>query len=255
VSRGFQSRAPVDCLPRIFTVYTSITFHLLKMVDRSHALRATDIAESVVFSTAEDILSSRGVWLCEPGLFDIDTELEFFTIVEGSASVAFPDGCVLELDAGTTGYFKGGERTVWTVRSPLIKTYQNLCAGSDDASCLRNSVWRANAVPLEDEPMEPHKSWIAEGSPDVSSTIAATFADKRILCGIWRCTPGSVTYVEEDEIFTVVEGRATVTIENGTTLNLFPGIVGEFKKGDIATFQVHETFLKTFQITLSAAAA
>jgi uncharacterized cupin superfamily protein len=51
-------------------------------------------------------------------------------------------------------------------------------------------------------------------------------------------------------VFTVLEGRATVHIEGGSTIELSPGYMGELKKGDKTTWVVHETILKTFQITL-----
>lgn len=51
-------------------------------------------------------------------------------------------------------------------------------------------------------------------------------------------------------MFTVIEGRATVVIESGATIELAPGCTGEFKRGDKTTWTVHEPILKTFQITL-----
>lgn len=222
------------------------------MVDRSHSISGADVEESVVFSNVDDLASSRGVWVCGPGVFDIYTQTEFFTIVQGSALLTMGDGTQLQLDAGTTGCFKGGEPAVWDVKSSIVKSYQLMSECAADSKCHGNATWIARSCQLEDEPMEPSKSWISEGRPEVCSTILATYAYDRVLCGIWRCTPGSVTYVEEDEIFTVIAGRATVSVESGPTLDLFPGVIGEFKKGDIATFQVHDTFLKTFQITMPA---
>jgi uncharacterized protein len=51
-------------------------------------------------------------------------------------------------------------------------------------------------------------------------------------------------------MFTVIEGRATVVIEDGPTLELAAGCTGEFKRGAKTTWTVHEPILKTFQITL-----
>ena len=59
-----------------------------------------------------------------------------------------------------------------------------------------------------------------------------------------------MTDVEEDELFTVIEGWATVVVEGGDTLELRAGCTGEFKKGAKTTWTVHEPILKTFQITL-----
>lgn len=69
--------------------------------------------------------------------------------------------------------------------------------------------------------------------------------------GIWQCTVGTVIDVEEDEMFTIVQGRGTVIIEDGPVLELEPGTVGFFTKGTKTKWIIHETLRKTFQITLS----
>ena len=69
--------------------------------------------------------------------------------------------------------------------------------------------------------------------------------------GIWQCTIGTVIDVEEDEMFTIVQGRGTVIIEDGPVLELEPGTVGFFTKGTKTKWIIHETLRKTFQITLS----
>ncbi len=69
--------------------------------------------------------------------------------------------------------------------------------------------------------------------------------------GIWQCTVGTVTDIEEDEMFTIIQGKCTVIIEDGPTLELQPGTVGFFTKGTKTKWIIHETLRKTFQITLS----
>jgi uncharacterized cupin superfamily protein len=219
-------------------------------IEHSYAVVAADLRVSRVFSFVDDIMSSRGMWRCEPGNYEFETDEEFFTIVQGNAKVKFENGTTMELHAGMTGYFRKGEHTSWTITSTIIKTYQTFRHGNIEIE--KSSALDANRVALEPEAMETDKSWVTEGNPDVSSAIMAMYNFDRVLCGVWRCSPGSVTYVEEDEIFTVIEGKAIVTIHDGTVLELFPGVIGEFKRGDVATFEVFETFLKTFQITLPA---
>jgi hypothetical protein len=104
-----------------------------------------------------------------------------------------------------------------------------------------------NAELMKDE-IDP--SNIASGNPEVSSLILSiTGEHNEIVRGIWQCTEGTVTDVEQDEMFTVIEGRATVTVENGPVLELSPGVVGFFRKGDKTTWVIHERLRKTFQIT------
>ena len=102
-------------------------------------------------------------------------------------------------------------------------------------------------VELHRDDIDPAK--LVSGSPEIYSAIMSTSYNGKILRGIWKCTVGTVRDVEEDEMFTVLEGRATVVIENGPTLELSPGVMGEFKKGDKTVWTIHENLLKTFQIT------
>lgn len=70
--------------------------------------------------------------------------------------------------------------------------------------------------------------------------------------GIWQIEPGVARDVEADEIFVVLEGRATIEIEGGPTLEVGPGDVCVFDKGAKTTWTVHERLRKVYQITDSA---
>ncbi len=102
-------------------------------------------------------------------------------------------------------------------------------------------------VSLTKDDLDPSK--IISGNPEVFSAVMSTSYNGRIVRGIWKCTEGTVIDVEQDEMFTILEGRATVIIEGGATLELRPGVMGELKKGDKTTWIIHEALLKTFQIT------
>mmetsp|Transcript_16733 Transcript_16733/g.25128 ORF Transcript_16733/g.25128 Transcript_16733/m.25128 type:complete len:122 (-) Transcript_16733:192-557(-) len=103
-------------------------------------------------------------------------------------------------------------------------------------------------VELDEDQLEPNK--VVSGSPVVSSRVLSTSYNGNVVRGIWKCTEGVVTDVEEDEFFTVVEGQATVIVEGGATMELYPGVAGEFRRGDKTTWHIREPILKTFQITL-----
>lgn len=64
--------------------------------------------------------------------------------------------------------------------------------------------------------------------------------------GVWEHTIGTSTDVEIDEAFIVVAGRATVTTDDGTTIELAPGTVGAFEAGARTTWVVHETLRKVY---------
>jgi uncharacterized cupin superfamily protein len=67
--------------------------------------------------------------------------------------------------------------------------------------------------------------------------------------GIWQIEPGVATDVEADENFVVLEGRATIEIEGGPTLEVGPGDTCVFDRGARTTWTVHERLRKVYQIT------
>lgn len=67
---------------------------------------------------------SIGVWEISPGVTtDIESE-EFFIVLFGQATVAFPDGRPsLQLRAGCIGHLAAGAATTWVVTETLRKVY------------------------------------------------------------------------------------------------------------------------------------
>ena len=69
---------------------------------------------------------------------------------------------------------------------------------------------------------------------------------------MWEITPGCVRDVEVDEMFVVLTGRATVTLERdgpgeAITLELAPGTIAMFAAGDRTVWRVVETLRKVYQ--------
>ena len=106
---------------------------------------------------------------------------------------------------------------------------------------------RAADVELEPEELDPAQ--IVDGTPETSGAVLWESTDGRILRGVWRCTSGTVTDVEQDELFVVLEGRATITVEGGPTVEVAPGSVCVLERGAHTTWVVHEPLLKAYQIT------
>jgi uncharacterized protein len=89
--------------------------------------------------------------------------------------------------------------------------------------------------------------WIVEGAPDASGAVISRSPDSRILRAIWRCTPGGFTWqFSYDETLVVLEGRATVVLDTGDTVELSPGDMAFFGRGHSSKWTVHETLLKGF---------
>jgi uncharacterized protein YhfF/uncharacterized cupin superfamily protein len=104
------------------------------------------------------------------------------------------------------------------------------------------------SVPLEAGELDA--SQVVAGAPEVTEAVVSTSADGRVVRGVWRITEGTVTDVEEDELFVVLEGRATIEIEDGPTLQVGPGDLCVLTRGARTTWTVHEPLRKVFQVTL-----
>ena len=111
------------------------------------------------------------------------------------------------------------------------------------------------AMHVVDVPLEPGElapASILAGSPEVTETVLWESPDGRIVRGIWRITQGTVTDTEQDELFVVIEGRATIEVADGPTIDVGPGDVCILERGARTTWTVHEPLRKVFQITLDA---
>ena len=102
----------------------------------------------------------------------------------------------------------------------------------------------AAAAELADEPLDPEQ--VIAGDPRTSSYVLTESADGSET-GVWRCTPGSFRDVEADEVFVVVEGRATIAWDGGE-IEVGPGDVCTLAPGTETVWTVHETLLKGFRI-------
>ena len=91
------------------------------------------------------------------------------------------------------------------------------------------------------------EEWVLEGHPSPSGTVLSRSDDSRIIRGVWECTPGKFTWsFSYDETLVVVDGRATVELDTGETVDLAPGVMAFFGRGHEATWTVHETLRKGF---------
>ncbi|MEW2571840.1 cupin domain-containing protein [Streptomyces sp. NPDC047070] len=100
---------------------------------------------------------------------------------------------------------------------------------------------------LEPDPLDPAQ--IVKGTPEVSSTVLWESDDGTQVRGIWQITPGIVTDTEEDELFVVISGEATIAVQDGPTFHVGPGDACVLRAGDRTTWTVHETLRKAFHIS------
>ena len=81
------------------------------------------------------------------------------------------------------------------------------------------------------------------GDPTTGYEAVGSYADREL--GVWEMTPGAMADVEADELFVVLSGSATVDLpDDGVSIELFPGFVGQLKAGSRTVWTVHETLRK-----------
>ena len=89
--------------------------------------------------------------------------------------------------------------------------------------------------------------WVQQGSPEASGAVLSKSADSRVIRGVWACTPGRFRWAfTYDETVVVVQGRATVVMDNGAEVSLTPGVMAFFARGQGSTWTIHENFRKAF---------
>ena len=93
---------------------------------------------------------------------------------------------------------------------------------------------------------------LVSGSPTIGYVEIGTTMDGADV-GVWEITPGVVRDVEEDEIFVVLAGRATVEFGDGRpSIDIQAGSVVRLDGGMGTTWTVHETLRKIYVIPPSA---
>lgn len=102
----------------------------------------------------------------------------------------------------------------------------------------------ANALDaiLDSNPLDP--SAVLAGSPEAS--LKALDQIDGVEFGIWQLTPGTARDIEADEVFLVLTGDATVEFEDGSQIELRPGVIVRLHAGDHTTWVVRETLRKAY---------
>lgn len=65
-------------------------------------------------------------------------------------------------------------------------------------------------------------------------------------CGVWEHSPGQSCDIEIDEVFVVVEGKATITKSDGSVLHLKPGTIGVLQAGEATLWNIESRLRKVW---------
>ncbi len=100
----------------------------------------------------------------------------------------------------------------------------------------------ATTIALDHEPLPADQ--VLAGAPTTGLAVLLETDSAEI--GVWEMTPGTATDDEADEVFVVLAGRATLTIDGGTPLELSPGATVQLTVGMRTLWVVHETLRKIY---------
>lgn len=102
---------------------------------------------------------------------------------------------------------------------------------------------RMLAVDVHDLELAPDGAAKAGEPSTATRSLAALGA---VDVGVWSIDAGVAHDTEVDEVFVVLSGRATVTVEDGEVLQVGPGSAVRLLAGDRTTWQVHEPLRKVY---------
>jgi len=112
-----------------------------------------------------------------------------------------------------------------------------------DAVLASGQPLAASAVVVTHEELDAAS--VVKGLPTAGYTVLDTLGDTEI--GIWEMSVGTATDTEEDEVFVVVSGRASIHFAaDDRTIVVGPGDVVRLTAGMQTTWTVTETLRKIY---------
>jgi uncharacterized protein len=82
--------------------------------------------------------------------------------------------------------------------------------------------------------------WVISGSPKARNAVLARSADRTALTMLWDCSAGRFRWrYDQDETIHIIEGSATLRLDDGRVEELRPGVVVFFPAGRTAVWEVH----------------
>ena len=98
---------------------------------------------------------------------------------------------------------------------------------------------------LRPKPIDP--TWIVSGAP-VARALVLSDAGDGLVTGLWDCTAGTFHWhYASDEVIHIVDGGATLELENGELVTLRPGDIASFAPGTKVTWYV-DSYVKKFYV-------
>ena len=85
-----------------------------------------------------------------------------------------------------------------------------------------------------------------EGSAGLGTASRALGAFAASELGLWEAGPGQDDDAESDELFLVLAGAGTLEFEDGSTIQLRPGVLVRLRAGDRTTWHLAQRLRKLY---------
>ena len=109
-----------------------------------------------------------------------------------------------------------------------------------------------NRVPVSNIATQQYEPFIAAGQPfgEVHWLRTASGGAGQLFTGLWKHGCATFDYVfPGDETFQVLEGTVSISIAGGQTVDLGPGDIVSFAKGQASTWTIKTPLKKFFVIS------
>jgi uncharacterized cupin superfamily protein len=87
---------------------------------------------------------------------------------------------------------------------------------------------------------------VSEALATASAVLLEATPEAEPEVGLWEAGPGTDTDVEADEVFLVLSGAGAVRFEDGSAIDLRPGVLVRLRAGDRTTWVVTERLRKLY---------
>lgn len=93
---------------------------------------------------------------------------------------------------------------------------------------------------------------VREGKPEAQTLVIR--ADDRSEVGLWRCTPGEFLTTRDgySEFIHIISGGGQLISDDGTTIQLGPGVIISLEDGWSGRWVITETVSKSYAVVYSA---
>src|SRR5262245_49814783 len=103
-------------------------------------------------------------------------------------------------------------------------------------------VFHLAEVAVRHEPAGPDE--VVAGAPTTGATSITTLGEVEV--GVWEMSAGAVRDVEVDEVFLVLAGSATITVDGGEPVTVGPGDLVRLTAGTPTVWEVTSPIRKLY---------